>query len=149
MFTLHNKLNQKRWAHHIYRNKRGRVHTSFSHLNKSIIYRHYCLSLARPNDVYNKIVHMHWTKLESASIQLKREDNMGSKLNKQSCIWEPLNIFNFVFYSLPPKERKENKSIYTGKLPTSKKKNEKSFWVFILNSTTSMEIKLTIFFGFS
>ena len=53
-----------------------------------------------------------------------------------------------VFYSRPPKERKENKTIYTGKLPTSKKKNEKSFWVFILITTTSMEVKLTIFLGF-
>ena len=73
---------------------------------------------------------------------------MGSRLNQWSCIWEPLGIFNMVFYSWPPKERKENKTIYTGKLPTSKKKNEKSFWVLILISTTSMEIKLTIFFGF-
>ena len=54
-----------------------------------------------------------------------------------------------VFYSQPPKERKESKTIYTGKLPTNKKKNEKSFWVFILISTTSMEIKLHNFFGFS
>ena len=71
------------------------------------------------------IVHVHWTKLESASIQLKREDKIiwALKLNKQSCIWETLNIFNMVFYSRPSKERKENKTIYTGKLPTSKKKN--------------------------
>ena len=48
-----------------------------------------------------------------------------------------------------PKGKKRNKTIYTGKLPTSKKKNEKSFWVFILITTTSMEIKLTNFFGFS
>ena len=54
-----------------------------------------------------------------------------------------------VLCSRPPKERKENKTIYTGKLPTSKKKKQKSFWVFILISTTSMEIKLTNFFGFS
>ena len=53
-----------------------------------------------------------------------------------------------VFYSRPPKERKESKTIYRGKLPTNKKKNEKSFWVFILISTTSMEIKLTIFLVF-
>ena len=38
----------------------------------------------------------------------------------------------------PQRKEKENKTIYTGKLPTSKKKNKKSFWVFIL-------IKLTIF----
>ena len=31
-----------------------------------------------------------------------------------------------------PKGKKRNKTIYTGKLSTSKKKNEKSFWVFIL-----------------
>ena len=47
-----------------------------------------------------------------------------------------------------PKGKKRNKTIYTGKLPTGKKKNEKSFWVFILITTTSMEIKLTNFFGF-
>ena len=52
-------------------------------------------------------------------------------------------------YGLLDPQRKEKKTIYTGKLPTSKKKNEKSFWVFILISTTSMEIKLTNFFGFS
>ena len=52
-------------------------------------------------------------------------------------------------YGLLDPQREENKTIYTGKLPTSKKKNEKSFWVFILISTTSMEIKLTNFFGFS
>ena len=49
----------------------------------------------------------------------------------------------------PQKEIKENKPIYTGKLPTSKKKNENFFWVFILISTKSTEIKLTNFFGFS
>ena len=47
-----------------------------------------------------------------------------------------------------PKGKKRNKTIYTGKLPTSKKKNEKSFWVFILISTTSMEIKLLFFLVF-
>ena len=51
-------------------------------------------------------------------------------------------------YGLLDPQKKENKTIYTGKLPTSKKKNEKSFWVFILISTISMEIKLTIFLVF-
>ena len=49
----------------------------------------------------------------------------------------------------PQRKEKENKTIYMGKLPTSKKKNEKSFWVFILISTTSKEIKITNFCGFS
>ena len=57
--------------------------------------------------------------------------------------------FKYGLLLLTPKEKKINKTIYTGKLPTSKKKNEKSFWVFILISTTSMEFKLTNFFGFS
>ena len=56
--------------------------------------------------------------------------------------------FQYGLLLTTPKERKEKKTIYTGKLPTSKKKNEKSFWVFILISTTSTEIKLTNFFGF-
>ena len=32
----------------------------------------------------------------------------------------------------PPKKGKEIKTIYTGKLPTSKKKNGKYFWFFFL-----------------
>ena len=105
---LHNKLTQERWTHHIYKNKRGRVHTSFSHLNKSIIYRHYGLSLARLNDVYdNKSVRA----LDLAGICKHStlewiQSNMGSKLNKQSCIWEPLSIFNMVFSTPQRKEKK-------------------------------------------
>ena len=34
------------------------------------------------------------------------------------------------------------------KAPNKQKKNEKSFWVFILIATTSMEIKLTNLFCF-
>ena len=52
-----------------------------------------------------------------------------------------------VFSSRPPKERKEKNYLH-GKAPNKQKKNEKSFWVFILITTTSMEIKLTNFFGF-
>ena len=44
-----------------------------------------------------------------------------------------------------PKRKKRKESYLHGKAPNKKKKNEKSFWVFILISTTSMEIKLTIF----
>ena len=51
--------------------------------------------------------------------------------------------------STPQRKETKIKTIHTGKLPTSKKKNEKSFWVFILIPTTSKEIKLTNFFGFS
>ena len=57
--------------------------------------------------------------------------------------------FQYGLLLLTLKGKKRNKTIYTGKLPTSKKKNKKSFWVFILISTTSTEIKLTNFFGFS
>ena len=52
-----------------------------------------------------------------------------------------------VFYSRPPKERKIKQ--FTWESSKQVKKKEKSFWVFILISTTSMEIKLTIFFDFS
>ena len=38
-----------------------------------------------------------------------------------------------------PKEKKINKTIYMGKLPTSKKKSKKSFWVFFLIITTTAE----------
>ena len=103
----HNRLTQKRWTHHIYKNKRGRVHTSFSHLNQSIICHHYCLSLARPNNVYNNkctCIGLSWYL--QAFNSREKTSNMGSKLNKQSCIWEPLNIFNMVFSTPKGKKRK-------------------------------------------
>ena len=70
------------------------------------------------------IVHMHWTKLESASIQFKREDKViwALLLDQQSCIWEPLQQFNYGLLLSIPKEKKRNKTIYTGKLPTSKRR---------------------------
>ena len=71
---------------------------------------------------------------------------MGSKLNKQSCIWEPLNIFKMVFSTPKGMKRKEN--YLHGKAPNKKEEELNFFWVFILISTTSMEIKLTNFFGF-
>ena len=49
---------------------------------------------------------------------------------------EPLNIVTNIFY-LDPKKKK---TIYTGKLPTSKKKKGKSFWVFS-QKDTKQEIK--------
>ena len=40
---------------------------------------------------------------------------------------EPLNIVTNIFY-LDPKKKK---TIYTGKLPTSKRRTRKYFWVFL------------------
>ena len=57
--------------------------------------------------------------------------------------------FHYGLLLLTPKGKKGNKTIYTGKLPTSKKKEREIFLGFHFNSTTSMEIKLTNFFGFS
>ena len=48
-----------------------------------------------------------------------------------------------------PKNKKENKTSYTGKLPTSKKENEKYFWVlFLITTTTGMESKLAKSYNF-
>ena len=79
------------------------------------------------------IVHMHWTKLESASIQFKGEDKvMGSQLNQQSCIWEPLNIFIMVFSSRPPKEIKEIK-LFTRESSQQPKEGHEIFLCFLFN----------------
>ena len=44
---------------------------------------------------------------------------------------------------LTPKEKKRNKTIYTGKLPTSKKEEREIFLGFLLvTTTTGMESKL-------
>ena len=45
---------------------------------------------------------------------------------KQVSMQEPINIVTNIFY-LDPKKKK---TIYTGELPTSKKKRGKYFWVF-------------------
>ena len=42
----------------------------------------------------------------------------------------------------PPKEKENKQNYLHGKAPNKQKKNEKSFWVFFLITTTSMEIKL-------
>ena len=92
---------------------------------------------------------MHWTKLESARSQTKREDKVIWLLVKSTIMHiRATKHFHYGLLLSTPKRKKRNKTIYTGKLPTSKKKNEKYFWVFILITTTSMEIKLTNFFGF-
>ena len=119
---IRNKLNQEQWTNHIYKNKRGRVHTSFSHLNQSIIYRHYCLSLAQPNGVdnNNSARALDYAATSKHSIQERRQDNMGSWLNQWIMHKEPLDNFIKVFSFQPPK--KWNKTIYTGKLLTSKRR---------------------------
>jgi len=43
-----------------------------------------------------------------------------------------------------PKEKEKKQNYLHGKAPNKQKKNEKSFWVFFLiTTTTSMETKLT------
>ena len=66
---------------------------------------------------------------------------MGSKLNKQSCIWEPLNIFNMVFYSQPPKNKKEIK-LFRRESSQQAKEEREIFLGFFLFTTTSMDSKL-------
>ena len=105
---------------------------------------------------------MPWTKLESANILFKkrRQGNMGSLLDQQYNIREPLNIFIMVFSSvwltkrkeiqrnalkyfwsffgfleegkIKERETKTRKTIYTGNLPTSKRNIRKYFCVFFL-----------------
>ena len=60
------------------------------------------------------IVHVHWTKLESANILFKRrrQGNMDSLLD-QWCKWEPLNIFIAVFSSVWLNKKKRNSKKHT------------------------------------
>ena len=119
-----------------------------------IEYRHYCLSLARPNDVKIIIVRgchgLSWN-LKNILFNRKRQGKMGSLLVRQLFIWEPLNIFIVVFSSVSLNKNKINsekhteifleflvfhkqankkgkaktrRTIYTGKLPTSKRRTK-------------------------
>ena len=57
--------------------------------------------------------------------------------------------FQYGLLLLTPKERKRNKTIYTGKLPTSKIRTRNLFgFSSLIISTTGMKIKLTIFLVF-
>ena len=95
-----------------------------------IKYRHYCHSLARANDMKIIIVQechgLSWD-LQNILFNRRRQGKMGSLLVQQACILELLSIFIMVFSSRPPKERKRNKTIYTGKLPTSKRRTRNLF----------------------
>ena len=74
---------------------------------------------------------MHWTKLESASIQYMGEDKV---------IWALCYINNnahmshstFSSWSSPldPQRKEKKQNNLHGKAPNQQKKNEKSFWVF-------------------
>ena len=67
---------------------------------------------------------------------------MGSWLNQQSCILEPLNIFIMVLSSRPPKERKEIK-LFTRESSQQVKEEQEIFLGFLLiTTTTGMESKL-------
>ena len=79
-----------------------------------------------------------------------KTSNMRSKLNKQSCIWEPLSIFNMVFST--PKGKKRNRTIYTGELQTSKRRTGNlfgfSFNYYYYSKKSKLTKSYTIFFGF-
>ena len=68
-------------------------------------------------------VFVQWTKMESASKQRGEDKVYGSLTDKQICMSEPLNNLTMVFY-LDPKKKK---TIYTGKLPTSKRRTGNLF----------------------
>ena len=126
---IHNRLNQERWTNHIYKNKRGRVHTSFSHPNHFIIYHHYCLSVARPNDVKIIIVQecrgLRWNLQTFYSTG---EDKVKWALISSTVIqMRATQHFHDGLLLSTPKEKKRNKTIYTGKLPTSKRRTRNLF----------------------
>ena len=84
------------------------------------------------------IVHVHWTKLESASIQFKREDKV---------IWALCQINNYaykshfnnlimVFSYRPAKKRKEIK-LFTRESSQQAKEEHEIFLCFVLITTTT------------
>ena len=92
---------------------------------------------------------MQWTKLESASTQLKGEDKVTWALCEinNNAYKSHFNIFIMVFSSQPPKKRKEIK-LFTRESSQQAKEEREIFLGFLLITTTSMEIKLTNFLVF-
>ena len=136
-----------------------------------IEYHHYCLSLARPNDM--KMIIVQECRGLSWNLQIfysTGEDKVkwALLLVQQLFIWESLNIFIVVFSSVWINKNKKKfretqwnileflvfhkqankkgkakmrKTIYTGKLPTSKRRTRKSFSSFFLVLLLSMHRK--------
>ena len=137
------------------------IHVSLCH-SQFIKYRHYCLSLARPNDM--KIIIVQECRVLSWNLQTfysKGEDNViwalrqinnnaydsHSMISAWSSPWNDsingkeiqrntLNIFGVFSFSrrkqIKEGKTKTKKPIYTEKLPTSKKKNREIFLVFLI-----------------
>jgi len=80
------------------------------------------------------IVHVQWTKLESASIQFKREDKVIWALCQinNNAYKSHFNIFIMVFFSRPPKERKEIK-LFTWEISQQAKEEREIFLGFLFN----------------
>ena len=97
--------------------------------------RHYCLSLAWPNDVRIIIVQecrgLSWN-MQNILFNGRREGKMCSLLVQQLFIWEPLNILIVVFSSRPPKKRKEIK-LFTRKSSQQAKEEREIFLGFLFN----------------
>ena len=84
------------------------------------------------------IVHVHWTKLESANIQFKGEDKVIWALGQiNNNAYESHSSFSSWSSPLDPKEKKRTskneKNYLHGKAPNKQKKNGKSFRVFLFN----------------
>ena len=84
---IHNKLNQERGTHHIYKNRTSRVHTRFSlpwpvHQISSLL-PFTCMTERCGN---NNSARVPWTKLESANIlfNMRRQGKMGSLLDQEN-----------------------------------------------------------------
>ena len=132
--------------------------------------RHYCFSLARPNDMKIIIVQechgLSWN-LQNIFFNRRRQGKMcsyqfnnysyesHSTFSSWSSPWYNSNkkkrnlekhtkIFLefLVFLNKQIKGKSKNeKTIYTGKLPTSKRRTRKSFWIFFLVLLLSMHRK--------
>ena len=133
-----------------------------------IEYHHYCLSLARPNDMKIIIVQeyhgLSWNlqtfystgedKVKCALYQINSYSyESHSTFSSWSSPWYDSNknkrdsekhteiFLEFLVFFDKPIKAKTRKTIYTGKLPTSKRRTRKSFWTFFLVLLLSMHRK--------
>ena len=136
-------MTQERWTNHIYKTRE----VEFIPASPISISPSYIVIIAF--HLHDRtmwiiiIVHVHWTKLESASIQFKREDKVIWALCQinNNAYKSPFNILIMIFSSRPPKKRKEIK-LFTRESSQQEKEEREIFLGFILITTTGMENKL-------
>ena len=109
------------------------IHVSLGH-SQFIIYRHYCFHLHDRIVWIIIIVHVHWTKLESTSIQFKREYKVIWALCQiNNNAYESHSTFSLWSFPLDPQRKRKEIKLFTRESSNQAKEEHEIFLSFLFN----------------